>query len=103
MSAVILQVFPDGGEAEAALESAVPIRYPTTCLVKNLNSVMAVILPVSLGLGLIYLYGVGRIGALAAIAALIGGGVLLVVVVVLAEIAAHEPVRTTRKGRPVRL
>jgi hypothetical protein len=71
--------------------------------VKNLNSVMAVILPVSLGLGLIYLYGVGRIEAFTALAAVLGGGALMVVVIALADIAAHEPTRYPRKGRPIRL
>lgn len=70
---------------------------------KSLNSVMAVILPVSLGLGLIYLYGVGRIEAFTALAAVIGGGALLVVVVALSDIAAQEPSRDSRKGRPIRL
>lgn len=64
---------------------------------------MAVILPVSLGLGLIYLYGVGRIEAFTALAAVIGGGALLVVVVALSDMAAQEPPRDSRKGRPIRL
>lgn len=41
-------------------------------------SVAAVILPAALGLGLIYLYCVGRIGALAAVAAIMALGGLLV-------------------------
>ena len=43
----------------------------------SLYSVFVVILPVALGLGLIYLYCVGRIGAVAAIAAILAlGGTL---------------------------
>jgi hypothetical protein len=44
----------------------------------SLYSVAAVVLPVALGLGLIYLYCVGRIGALAAVAAIMALGGLLV-------------------------
>lgn len=44
----------------------------------SLYSVAAVVLPVALGLGLIYLYSVGRINATAAVAAImVLGGILV--------------------------
>lgn len=53
----------------------------------------AVSLPVSLGLGLIYLYGVGRITAVAALGAILGLGALMVAVACLREAAdqSREP------------
>lgn len=69
---------------------------------KELYSFIAVLLPVSLGLGLIYLHGVGRIGAFAALATVVGLGALMVVAAALADMAAQEP-RRGRRDRPVRL
>lgn len=60
---------------------------------KELYSVIAVILPVSLGFGLIYLHAVGRIEALTAVAAVVALGVLIGCAAVLAGVIADDPQR----------
>lgn len=66
---------------------------------RNLYASIAIALPIALGLGLIYLYGVGRIGALTAIASMVGMGVLIVSPAILANVAEEEPRR--RRSSPV--
>ena len=57
---------------------------------------IAASLAVSLGLGLIYLYAAGRIGAFSAIAAVLAMAVLMIVLAALADMASEE----RRRSRP---
>ena len=66
----------------------------------DIYSAFAVALPVSLGLGLIYLYAVDRIGALTAIATVVALGALMVMAAALAEIARDEERQRHRRGIP---
>lgn len=63
---------------------------------KPLYRLAAVSLPVSLGLGLIYLYAVGRITAAAALGTVVGFGVLMVLLAYLRDAAdqRQEPTET---------
>lgn len=56
----------------------------------------AISLPVSLGLGLIYLYGVGRITAMTALGTVLGFGALMVLMAYLRDAAdqRQEPTET---------
>lgn len=63
---------------------------------KGFYSLIAVLLPVCLGLGLIYLHGVGRIGALAALATVAGIGALMVIGAMLGDVVKREPHRVRR-------
>lgn len=70
-------------------------------LPRALYRVAAVSLPLSLGLGLIYLYGVGRITALAALGAVLGLGALMAAAAYLRDAADRwrEP-HSTRMPAP---
>lgn len=56
----------------------------------RLYSFVAVALLVGLGLGLIYLYSVGRISAVTAVSIVLGLGTLMVIATVLADAVAQE-------------
>lgn len=55
-----------------------------------LYSIVVVILPVALGLGLIYLYCVGRIDALTAVGAMLAAGGSIAGAVLLSRVAAEN-------------
>jgi hypothetical protein len=56
----------------------------------RLYSFVTVALLVGLGLGLIYLYSVGRISALGAVATVLAAGTLVVLATALADLLAQE-------------
>lgn len=72
-------------------------------LPRALYRLAAVSLPVSLGLGLIYLYGVGRVTALTALGAVLGLGVLMVGAAYLREAADQSRDRHDTKFQAHRL
>ena len=63
----------------------------------SIYSVAAVVLPVALGLGLIYLYCVGRINAMTAVAAIMALGGILVGAAFLSR-AAEDDKESHRHG-----
>jgi hypothetical protein len=65
----------------------------------RLSAAFAVILPVSLGLGLVYLVTVGRIGMGAALASALALAGLIGAVVFLRDFAAGETLRNERHPR----
>ena len=56
----------------------------------RLYSIVAVALLVGLGLGLIYLYSVGRISAVTAVGIVLGLGTLMIIATTLADAMAQE-------------
>lgn len=65
----------------------------------NLYSAFAVILPVSLGLGLVYLTIIGRIDAGAALMSTVGFAAMIGVLVFLRDFAANQDLDPRRRGR----
>ena len=57
---------------------------------QKLYGAVSASLAVSLGLGLIYLYAVGRIDAVTAIGAVLGMAVLMILLAVLADVARDD-------------
>lgn len=66
----------------------------------DLYSAFAVALPVSLGLGLIYLYALDRIGAITAIATVVAVGAIMIVAAAMADMGREEERRRHRRGLP---
>jgi hypothetical protein len=65
----------------------------------NLSAAFAVILPVALGLGLVYLTIVGRIDATAAVVSTLGLAALIGIVVFLRDFAAEQDLDSPRERR----
>lgn len=100
---------PATGSQEASILRGRPLRNNNGMRPLPLYSVIVVILPVALGLGLIYLYCVGRIDALTALAAILALGASLAGAAFVsraaedAQAAAGKPGPGARRNQPATL